>query len=98
RAARDGQSGKLADQMVVRRRRIRRQVMHDEVAVAIDRIEPAIPEALAFCPREERRAGAARDAVREVPVDQPDAELQRAAPVCTSEVRTLVDPAVDQTS
>src|SRR5690606_17796701 len=72
------------------------QVVHHEVAVAVDRIEPAAAEARTGRVRDQRRAGAAGDAIREVPVDQPDAELERAAPVRALEVRALLDPAVEQ--
>src|SRR5690606_857875 len=59
--------------------------------------EPPIQEALAGRTVEERRALAADDPIREMPVDQSDAELERAAPIRALEVRALVDPAVDET-
>src|SRR5690606_1942399 len=93
---RDDDPGELADQVIVRGRRIRRQMVHHEVAVPVDRREPTIQKALACRTVEERRALTADDPIGKVPVDQANTELEGAAPVRTLEERTRVDPAVDE--
>src|SRR5690606_33244268 len=96
RAARGEDTRGLADQMIVRRRRVSREMPHDETVVQMDRAQPFVAEAAALGTLEQWRRGPSADHVREMPVDQANRDLERAAPVRTSEIRALAHPALEQ--
>ncbi len=72
------------------------QMAHDEVHVLVYRPQPLLGEPFPLATFEERRARAADEAVRELPVDEPDAELEGAAPVGAERIRALPYPTRDQ--
>ncbi len=89
----DEQTGRFAEQMVVRRG-VARPVACDEMTVLIDAGQPAAPEPLPGRAVENLRAGQQKPGKR--PVNQPYAMLQADAPVHPQWIGTLPDPRVQQ--
>jgi hypothetical protein len=88
----DIQAGQFADQVVVGRG-MARQVARDRAAMGVDRFEPVGAQALALLAGEQAAAFAADQLPHQAPVDQADAQFQRAGPVGAGQRRALVEPA-----
>src|SRR5690554_7264665 len=80
--------------MIVRGR-VPRQLAHDSAHVSIDGLEPSLPESAAAVVGEQGRVVAAQQVPCDAPIDQPNTELERAAPVGPAAWRALSDPGFD---
>src|SRR5205807_1657056 len=92
--ARDVESRRLADEMIVGRG-VAREVSVYETCVLVDGIEPQPLEVRPAAAGEERRGRAARELPGDRPVDEPDGRLERAAPVRAPPLWTGADPALE---
>src|SRR5213082_3149663 len=92
--ARDVESRRLADEMIVGRG-VAREVSVYETCVLVDGIEPEPPELRPAAAGEERRGRPARELPGDRPVDEPDGRLERAAPVRAPPLWTGADPALE---
>src|SRR5512138_258613 len=75
--------------------RVPRQLAYDRSRVSVDRLEPAVAERSTAGVGKERRFVPAEQLPSDAPIDQSNAELERATPVRTAPRRALLDPRID---
>jgi hypothetical protein len=90
----DKEPGGFTYQMVVGRG-ITGEMVANEVGMAVYGSQPAFQEALPMYPLEQRRFLSAYGLPDNTPVDEPDPQFERAAPVGPLQVRALFEPGSD---
>src|SRR6266496_4318719 len=77
-------------------RRVTRQVARYEMAVLVDRAEPAPPERLTLLGREQRRSLATQQVPGTGPIDEAHPQLKRTCPMGTAGIGALLQPGRQQ--